>query len=368
MTQTKLIAGAYLADDFVHWGVGYFNDNRYPTNIMDITTGKFKSRGAPNLDLSDAVESICNSFLPDGKQVNADYIHAFVVASLGPFFSAKAGEKNYGRLAKGMRLSEWDDYPLADNASKYISKYTKNKISVRTLVDAEACALGLNYRRVQKNIRERTQSDQDKMFGKSMVLLLVTEGIGGAIINDNTLVYGEMHTELGHMSIGRHVDDPSTNNDCDGHIGECLEGLASMRSIKSRWNLTAYEWKNISQPDHPLLKLEGFYLAQAISNITMCFTPARIILGGSVMDNPYLLRWIKDNYRAKLRWKERKRIYPGYESQNNLDEFISVIGQKENDKMSIGDIGLLGCMCFSNDTVELGATNNVVQLHSRKTK
>ena len=52
--------------------------------------------------------------------------------------------------------------------------------------------------------------------------------------------------------------------------------------------------------DSPVWDLEAFYIAEALVNYTMCYSVERIVLGGGVMDNKFLVPMIRNYYTELL--------------------------------------------------------------------
>lgn len=116
---------------------------------------------------------------------------------------------------------------------------------------------------------------------KHILYLTVGTGIGGGVILNSKVQHGVMHAELGHVLIPHdRVKDPFAGI-CPNHR-DCLEGLASGPAIKARWQVnSALELA----ADHPAWDLEADYLAYAMANYILCFSPERIILGGYIQNS-----------------------------------------------------------------------------------
>jgi fructokinase len=111
----------------------------------------------------------------------------------------------------------------------------------------------------------------------SCLYITVGTGIGAGAIVQGQMLQGLSHPEMGHILIKRHPDD-SYQGKCPYHH-DCLEGLAAGPAIEERWGN-----KGINLVDHQKVwDLEGYYLAQAIMDYVLIFSPKKIILGGGVM-------------------------------------------------------------------------------------
>lgn len=122
----------------------------------------------------------------------------------------------------------------------------------------------------------------------SCIYLTVGTGIGGGAVLDGRLLHGVMHPEMGHVRLPHDLQQDPFPGACPFH-GDCLEGLASGPAIEKRWGLSARHLR----PDHPAWKLEARYLALAIANLMFTVSPARVILGGGVMDQSQLFPIIR---------------------------------------------------------------------------
>lgn len=116
------------------------------------------------------------------------------------------------------------------------------------------------------------------------IYLTIGTGVGGGAVLDGHLVHGLSHPEMGHMRVPRHHADASFDGVCPFH-GDCLEGLASGPAIQARWGVSLSELPS----DHTGHDMIAWYLAQASTTLQAIFEPAKIILGGGVMDTNGLL-------------------------------------------------------------------------------
>jgi fructokinase len=132
--------------------------------------------------------------------------------------------------------------------------------------------------------------------GCSVVLYLtIGTGIGGGAIIDGRPLHGLLHPEMGHIRIPPPPELAGFAGACPWH-GACLEGLASGPAIAARWGRPATELP----PEHPAWQAEAACLAAACAAFTCTLSPHRIILGGGVMDSPWLLPRVQELTRALL--------------------------------------------------------------------
>lgn len=119
---------------------------------------------------------------------------------------------------------------------------------------------------------------------KASIYLTIGTGVGGGAVLNGNLVHGLSHPEMGHMRVPRHPGDASFDGVCPFH-GDCLEGLASGPAIQARWGVSLSELPR----DHAGHDMIAWYLAQAATTLQAIFEPAKIILGGGVMETDGLL-------------------------------------------------------------------------------
>ena len=136
---------------------------------------------------------------------------------------------------------------------------------------------------------------------------------------------GVTHPEAGHAYIPHNKERDPFAGVCPFH-GDCFEGLASGPAMMKRWNVASA----IDIPaGHKAWDLEAEYIAYAMANCIMTFTPQRIILGGGVMKHEELYPKI----RAKT--LEFLNEYMQYQSfPKNLDSFIVPPGLGGNSGVS----------------------------------
>ncbi len=144
------------------------------------------------------------------------------------------------------------------------------------------------------------------------VYVTVGTGIGGGVISNNQLVHGLIHPELGHMFIKHDLDLDPFEGVCPYHK-DCLEGLANGPSIEARWGVPA---ENLPA-DHPGWALEASYLAQMVINLTLMFSPQRIILGGGVCQHPGLIPLVREKFSSQLNDYMKSPYF-----KENLDSYI----------------------------------------------
>lgn len=159
----------------------------------------------------------------------------------------------------------------------------------------------------------------------STLYLTIGTGVGGGAVVGGRLVQGLSHPEMGHISMPRHPDDAGFTGSCPFH-GDCLEGLAAGPSIIARWGVSLSDLP----ADHPAHRIIAWYLAQALQTFRAILQPARIILGGGVMQTPGLL----DQVRIQTR-EASGGYFPG-----EVNEIVTAPGLG-------ADAGLLGALALA---------------------
>ena len=151
-------------------------------------------------------------------------------------------------------------------------------------------------------------------------------------------VFGMNHTELGHIRVAR-LAGYTFPGICSFH-GDCIEGLASGPAIEARVGMPASQLP----PDHAAWNFVVHGLGQLIHTMVLTTAPARIFLGGGVMNGQaHLFERIQ---------QELKRSLNGYveapELEQGLAQFIAPPG--------LGTMaGPLGALALAADADHQGA-------------
>lgn len=122
----------------------------------------------------------------------------------------------------------------------------------------------------------------------TFIYLTIGTGIGGGGLMSGRLMHGLVHPEMGHVRIPHDRGRDPFPGACPFH-GDCLEGLAAGPAIAKRWGRPAEELP----ADHEAWPLEAEYLALALANFVCTLSPQRIILGGGVTQNGWLLPMVR---------------------------------------------------------------------------
>lgn len=166
----------------------------------------------------------------------------------------------------------------------------------------------------------------------NFVYVTVGTGIGAGVMLNGKLLHGATHPEVGHMLI-RDIKSESFGGICPFH-GDCLEGLASGPAIEAHWGAPG-----ASLPaDHPVWEMEAHYLAMMCVNLTHCYAPEKIILGGGVMAQAHLIEKVRTKFLEYMN---------GYLSPSILSDMNGYIELPELN----GHSGLVGALAMAETAV-----------------
>ncbi len=142
--------------------------------------------------------------------------------------------------------------------------------------------------------------------------MTVGTGIGVGVIVNGAPLHGMIHAEAGHFMLPHNWEKDPFQGVCPYH-GDCLEGLASGKSMAKRWGQSPETLPD----DHPAWDLEAEYIALAIVNLIYAYSPRRIILGGGVPQHKGLIQMAREKVRE---------IINGYvqsvEVEQKIEEYI----------------------------------------------
>ncbi len=128
-----------------------------------------------------------------------------------------------------------------------------------------------------------------------VLYLTIGTGIGGGALVNGKLLHGLIHPEMGHIPLPRDPARDPFPGICPFH-GDCFEGLACGPALEKRWGVKA----ETLPPDHPAWDLEAHYIALALANCMLTFSPQKIILGGGVMSQEHMLPLVHRKVQAAL--------------------------------------------------------------------
>lgn len=234
-----------------------------------------------------------------GKQIKALGVGCF-----GPIDPDKKSP-TYGYITSTPKVA-WQNYPMVEELKKVLH------CPVGFDTDVNASALGEATFGITKGL-------------DCSMYMTVGTGIGVGIYVNQELLHGMMHPEAGHMLISKHPTDAYPGK-CPFHQ-TCLEGLASGPAIEERWGAQAATLSNRQE----VWELEAYYLAQALVNCTLTFSPQRIVLGGGVMHQTQLYPLIRKKFDELLAGYVRTK------ELEDLDSYLVPYSLSDNQ-------GIMGCL------------------------
>lgn len=224
-------------------------------------------------------------------------IEALGIGCFGPIDPNK-NSKFYGYITSTPKLA-WRNYNIVETLKKALN------VPIGFDTDVNAAALGEAAWGALKNCE---------------VVMYITVGTGvgvGVCINEKPL-HGLMHPEAGHILL-RRLENDKYQGKCPYH-GDCFEGLAAGPAIEERWGKKAFDLADVPE----VWEMEAEYIAQALADYILCYSPNRIVLGGGVMHQKHLFPLI---------WEKVPRYLKGYvnadEINNNIDNYIVPTGLGE---------------------------------------
>lgn len=129
---------------------------------------------------------------------------------------------------------------------------------------------------------------------ESAVYITVGTGVGVGVYCNGKLLHGLIHPEAGHILLTRHPKD-SYRGHCPFHPN-CMEGLASGPAIGERWGKPAAELADCPE----VWEMEAYYIAQAVTDYILSYSPQKIILWGGVMHQEQLFAQIRQQVGEML--------------------------------------------------------------------
>lgn len=251
-----------------------------------------------------------------GEWFAARGITALGIGAFGPTCVDPASPR-FGRILETPKLA-WRYFDLLDAMRAYtpVAIGYDTDVNVACLGEATfGCARGLD----------------------DVVYLTIGTGVGAGIMVSGTLLHGMLHPEAGHILIARDPSDPlpAGESGCAYHAN-CLEGLIAGPAIAKRW-----DGKRASDiaGDHEAMELLAGYLAQALVNYILCYSPEKIIIGGGVADNTPIIPLARARARELLN---------GYIVAPELEDWNTYIVPNSLD----GTQGILGCFELARRALE----------------
>jgi len=124
--------------------------------------------------------------------------------------------------------------------------------------------------------------------------ITIGTGIGIGVCIHGKPLHGLMHPEAGHILL-RKLENDTYKGNCPYH-SDCFEGLAAGPAIEGRWGKKGYDLKDVPE----VWDMEAHYIAQALADYILCYSPNRIVLGGGVMHQEQLFTLIRERVPGYL--------------------------------------------------------------------
>lgn len=246
------------------------------------------------------------------KFFNKYEIDAIGIGSFGPI-DLNPKSPTYGYITKTPKAG-WSDF---DFVGAFKSAYN---VPVGFDTDVNAAILGEVYKGAAHGC-------------SSAIYVTFGTGVGVGVYVNGGLLHGLVHPEGGHILLNRHPDD-KFEGACPFH-GHCAEGMASGTAIEKRWGKSP---KLLVQNDE-VWELEAYYIAQAVTNYILTYSPEKVILWGGVMHQDKLFPMIRAHVKEML---------AGYVHSEMLDSKIDQYIVKP----ALGeDPGIVGALCLAKQVL-----------------
>lgn len=160
---------------------------------------------------------------------------------------------------------------------------------------------------------------------KSLAYYTIGTGVGAGVVINGEFV-GELgHPEMGHVRLKRHPDDLNFPGICPYH-GDCLEGLVAGPTFEAR---TGRLGSQIPLSDH-VWDIMAYYVAQAALQTTLAIRPAKIIFGGGVVSEPFLVK-VRQQFDLLMNH---------YQDVGSLTQYLVMPSVAHNGSATIGNLAL----------------------------
>lgn len=341
MTEKQVIASAYFASDKVIYAV---RDDRSSGGLRvdrkdsaeELSPG---ASGNVEADLMTALDGI------QELMTENEVLRAVVLICPGPFRTIdKEDKENYGKIGRNCEVKNWREKNVIatfrDLACEHMGPKAGEKLIIYIYNQAGATAVGEFMHLYGQAIR--ATSDKGRLLRELGSHLFVVADLS---IDAALMTRGEPYHGLSTMNVGHHAIYPKENPkeisriSCQAHPSRpCLNSLASLNAIQRRWPGTSYaDFKKSN--DVEKLSLIAFYIAQMLANVTLTTTPAKIVIGGRIRDNPYITPYIRKHFYKLLKDGENPEVYPGYDQIKDVESFI--IEQDDRDSGVKGGLHVL---------------------------
>jgi len=159
----------------------------------------------------------------------------------------------------------------------------------------------------------------------SLVYFTIGTGVGAGAVVNGRFVGSMGHPEVGHVRLKRHPDDLDFPGICPFH-GDCLEGLVSGPTFEAR---TGKPGKDVPLTDH-VWDIMAYYVAQAALQETLLLRPDKIVFGGGVVSEAFLVK-----VRAEF-----AKLLNDYVDVGKLTDYIVMPKVEDNGSATLGDFAM----------------------------
>ena len=208
----------------------------------------------PTTSPTETIQRVIEFFVPFTKHHD---LTAAGIASFGPLDLNK-GSNTYGYITTTPKPG-WSQVDLFGEIKRGLN------IPVAFDTDVNAAAFGEQY-----------WNNENRGLDPFLYMTVGT-GIGVGVIINGAPLHGLIHAEAGHFALPHDREKDPFPGVCPYH-GDCLEGLASGKSMAIRWGQSP----ETLPLDHPGWDLEAEYIALALVDLIYAYSPRRIVVGGGV--------------------------------------------------------------------------------------
>ena len=233
-------------------------------------------------------------------------IDAIGIASFGPI-EIRQNSPKYGYITKTPKPG-WQDTDFVG----YLKKQLQVPMFFTTDVNGSA------YGEYQMSLLSNEKIN-------SLVYYTIGTGVGGGAIINGQLLGSAGHPEMGHVLLKRHPADENFPGVCPFHQ-DCLEGLVAGPTFDARLNTPG---KDVPLTD-PVWDILSYYVAQAALQSTLILRPDKIVFGGGVTSEEFLVKVRRDF----------AQLLNDYVEVPALEHYIVMPAIKNNGSATIGDFAL----------------------------
>lgn len=193
-------------------------------------------------------------------------IEAIGIGCFGPV-DLNRKSKTYGYITKTTKLL-WVDYDIVGTVRQTLN------VPVGFDTDVNSAMLGEAIWGAAKGI-------------ENAIYITIGTGIGVGVYINGMLLHGLVHPEAGHVLLQRHPKD-TYRGYCPYHK-DCAEGLAAGPALEQRWGKRGIQLADRKE----VWEMEAYYIAQAVTDYIMAYSPEKIILGGGIMRQKQLYDMVR---------------------------------------------------------------------------